>query len=114
MVFMIVVKYVVECSHVFNEVNVASVIPIKHKIYYTDHIISPSVLDGIIFTQGVYICTQGGHMATNFRRTKLERYVKRLEVKLGCYHEHSFKAEILREVIAEIKSEFNLKDGDKE
>ena len=52
-------------------------------------------------------------MATNFRRTKLERYVKRLEVKLGCYDKHSFKAEILREVIAEIKSEFNLKDGDK-
>jgi hypothetical protein len=45
-------------------------------------------------------------MAETFRRTKLERFVKRLEAKVPVMPEE--KAETLKEVIADIKHEFKL------
>jgi hypothetical protein len=47
-------------------------------------------------------------MATNFRTTKLLRYVKRLEARIPVVEEK--KAEALKEVVAEIRHEFNLKE----
>lgn len=47
-------------------------------------------------------------MATNFRRTKLEKFVKRLEAKIPVVSKE--KAEALTEVVADIKHEFNLKE----
>lgn len=47
-------------------------------------------------------------MATNFRKTKLERFVKRLESRVPVSTKE--KAETLKEVIAEIKYEFGLNE----
>jgi hydrogenase maturation factor HypF (carbamoyltransferase family) len=50
-------------------------------------------------------------MAETFRRTKLERFVKRLEAKLPVLSKH--KSEAIKEVVADLKHEFNLKEEQK-
>lgn len=52
-------------------------------------------------------------MSTHLRTSKLKRYVKRLEAKKAVYLNNPPKLELLNEVIAEIKHEFKLEDGDK-
>lgn len=50
-------------------------------------------------------------MAETFRRTKLERFVKRLEAKIPILPK--VKAEVIREIVEDIKYEFKLKEGEK-
>lgn len=47
-------------------------------------------------------------MSTHLRTSKLKRYVKRLEARIPIVEDK--KAEALKEVVAEIKHEFNLKE----
>lgn len=49
-------------------------------------------------------------MSTHLRTSKLNRYVKRLEARIPIVEDK--KAEALKEVVAEIKHEFKLEEGD--
>lgn len=50
-------------------------------------------------------------MAETFRRTKIEKFVKRLEAKVPVMPDA--KAEMLKEVIADIRHEFKLEGREK-
>jgi hypothetical protein len=50
-------------------------------------------------------------VADNFRKTKLERFVRRLEAKIPILPKE--KSEAIKEVVAELKHEFKLEEGSK-
>lgn len=50
-------------------------------------------------------------MSEMIRRTKLERFVKRLEAKIPVLSKE--KSEVIKEIVADMKHEFKIKESEK-
>lgn len=51
-------------------------------------------------------------MAETYRRGKIVKFIKRLEVKKQVHADNEQKKEVLEEVIAELRHEFKIEEGE--